>query len=160
MANDPSIRKPLPTRFEITEQVVTARLRKHLSWAAIADAIGRSREWTTSALLGQQGMSHEEARKAVDFLGLEPAEDVVLVLSACPSKGALGSSLPTDPLIYRFYEILQVYGTTLKELIHEDFGDGIMSAIDYTMEVGKVHDPKGDRVKITLCGKFLSYKKW
>jgi len=150
----------VPRREEIIEQVISAKLRRHLTWEAIAKAMGRSREWTTSALLGQQGMSVEEARTAVAFLGLEPAEDIVLVMSSSPSKGALGPDLPTDPLIYRFYEIVQVYGTTLKELIHEDFGDGIMSAIDYTMEVAKVADPKGDRVKVTFCGKFLSYKKW
>jgi cyanate lyase len=150
----------VPTRLEIIELVITAKLRRSLSWDAIAQAVGRSREWTTSALLGQQGMSADEARKAVEFLGLTPAQDIILVLSSSPSKGGLGATLPTDPLIYRFYEILQVYGTTLKELIHEDFGDGIMSAIDYTMEVGKVPDPKGDRVKVTLCGKFLAYKKW
>jgi len=160
MQNSHDSHSLVPTRLEIIELVITAKLRKHLSWDAIAHAVGRSREWTTSALLGQQGMSAEEARKAVDFLGLTPAEDIVLVLATSPTKGALGAQLPTDPLIYRFYEILQVYGTTLKELIHEDFGDGIMSAIDYTMEVGKVPDPKGDRVKVTFCGKFLAYKKW
>ena len=151
---------PLPTRLDLVEQVVAAKLRRGLSWTQIAAAIGRSREWTTSALLGQQSLSREEAEAAVTFLGLTPAADAVLVLSACPSKGALGMAVPTDPLLYRFYEILQVYGPTLKELIHEDHGDGIMSAIDYTMQVEKVADPKGDRVKVTLCGKFLGYKKW
>jgi cyanate lyase len=150
----------LPTRQEIADQIVAVKMRRELTWTAIAKAVGQSREWTTSALLGQQGMSRDEARKAVKFLGLEPAEEIVLVLSSSPSKGALGAAVPTDPLIYRFYEILQVYGPTLKEIIHEDMGDGIMSAIDYTMNVEKVPDPKGDRVKVTLCGKFLGYKKW
>ena len=155
-----SLSGPLPTRLELVEQVVAAKVRRGLSWAQIAEALGRSREWTSSALLGQQSLSRDEAEKAVALLGLTPPADATLVLMSCPSKGALGMAVPTDPLLYRFYEILQVYGPTLKELIHEDHGDGIMSAIDYTMPVEKVADPKGDRVKVTLCGKFLGYKKW
>ena len=109
-------------------------------------------------LLGQQSMSPDEAAAASRLLDLD-ARDVAL-LQVPPSKGALGPTLSTDPLIYRFHEIVQVYGTTLKELIQEKFGDGIMSAIDFDMRVDKIADPKGDRVEVVMTGKFLGYKKW
>lgn len=146
------------TRLELTEQILDAKRNKMLTWADIAKAVGRSEVWTTAALLGQMSMNKEEAEAAVKKLGL-PKETAAL-LQVCPSKGSLGMTVPTDPLIYRFYEIMQVYGTTLKELIHEKFGDGIMSAIDFEMHIEKVPDPKGDRVKVTMNGKFLPYKKW
>ncbi len=146
------------TRTDVIEKIVTARLAKKLTWKALAEACGRSEVWTTSALLGQQAMSAEEATAAGRLLGLG-AEEVAL-LQVPPSKGSLGAQISTDPLIYRFHEIVQVYGTTLKELIHENFGDGIMSAIDFEMNVEKVPDPKGDRVKVTMHGKFLPYRKW
>jgi cyanate lyase len=114
--------------------------------------------WTTSALLGQQAMPAEVAQKVGAALGLD--EEVVQALERPPSKGALDDVIPTDPLLYRFYEIVQVYGTTLKELIHEEFGDGIMSAVDFEMEIERLADPKGDRVKLTLHGKFLPYRVW
>jgi cyanate lyase len=114
--------------------------------------------WTTSALLGQQAMSADEAGAAGRLLGLTDEEITLLTVS--PAKGSLGATMPTDPLIYRFQEIVQVYGTTLKELIHEKMGDGIMSAIDFEMYVEKLPDPKGDRVKVTMHGKFLPYRKW
>jgi cyanate lyase len=148
------------SRTDLLEAIITAKITKSLTWANIAAAVGRSEIWTTAALLGQQAMSVEEADKAMKILGIKPAKEAVLLLSQSPSKGSLGMAVPTDPLIYRFYEIVQVYGTTLKEIIHEKFGDGIMSAIDYTMTVEKKEDPKGDRVVVTLDGKFLSYKKW
>jgi cyanate lyase len=135
-----------------------AREQRGLSWAKLAEVAGRSRVWTTSALLGQQAMPVEVAEKVGAALGLDA--DVVSALQRSPSKGSLGDMIPTDPLMYRFYEILQVYGTTLKELIHEEFGDGIMSAIDFEMEVDRLPDPKGDRVKVTLHGKFLPYRVW
>ncbi|HEY0870526.1 MAG TPA: cyanase, partial [Acidothermaceae bacterium] len=122
------------------------------------DACGRSEVWTTSALLGQQAMSASEAAAVAPLLDLGP--DDVTLLQVPPSKGSLTATPPTDPLIYRFHEIVQVYGTTLKELIHENFGDGIMSAIDFEMFVDKLPDPKGDRVKVTMHGKFLPYRKW
>lgn len=146
------------TRTEVTEMVLAAKAAKNLTWHNIAEAVGRHVVWTTSALLGQQSMSAEEAKKAADVLGLAPA--AIPVLQQFPMKGSLEDRTPVDPLIYRFYEIVQVYGTTLKALIHEKFGDGIMSAIDFTMNIEKTPDPKGDRVKVTLDGKFLPYKKW
>jgi cyanate lyase len=148
------------SRVALLEAVITAKITRGLTWSAIATAVGRHEVWTTSALLGQQAMAPDEAARAVAVLGLEPAQEATLLLCQCPSKGTLGMAVPTDPLIYRFYEILQVYGTTLKELIHEKCGDGIMSAIDYTMAIERKADPKGDRVVVTLDGKFLAYKKW
>ena len=146
------------TRTDVIEMVVAAKLAKKLTWKALAEACGRSEVWTTSALLGQQAMSAEEATAAGRLLGLGNEE--VTLLQVPPSKGSLGTQISTDPLIYRFHEIVQVYGTTLKELIHENFGDGIMSAIDFEMNVEKLPDPKGDRVKVTMHGKFLPYRKW
>ncbi|MEK8089670.1 cyanase [Thermithiobacillus plumbiphilus] len=145
-------------RSTLVETIVAAKLRKGLSWAEIAQAIGRSEVWTTAALLGQMSMSLEEAKAAGELLELDA--DAVALLQVYPSKGALGMTVPTDPLLYRFYEIQQVFGTTIKELIHEKFGDGIMSAIDFEMAIEKVPDPKGDRVKIVMNGKFLPYRKW
>jgi cyanate lyase len=145
-------------RTDLVEKIVAAKLAKKLTWKALADACGRSEVWTTSALLGQQAMSAQEAEAAGRLLGLD-AEDVAQ-LQVPPSKGSLGATVPTDPLIYRFHEIVQVYGTTLKELIHEKFGDGIMSAIDFEMHLARIEDPKGDRVEVRMHGKFLPYRKW
>jgi cyanate lyase len=146
------------TRDECTAVILTAKQAKGLSFQEIADAIGRHVVWSTAALLGQQTMDRGEAERAVAVLGLDSV--VAQALQRFPYKGSLPENPPTDPLIYRFYEIVQVYGTTLKAVIHEQFGDGIMSAIDFTMDVTRVEDPKGDRVKVTMEGKFLPYKKW
>lgn len=146
------------TRSECTEAIRAARLARGLTWQQIADAIGRHVVWTTAALLGQAAMDETEAARAAELLGLGP--EAVTALRQCPLKGSLDPVIPTDPLIYRFYELVQVYGTTLKEVIHEQLGDGIMSAIDFTMDVQRVPDPKGDRVRVTMEGKFLPYKKW
>ena len=146
------------TREEATRKVLEAKHAKGLTFEAIARAVGRHKVWVASALLGQSTMSAEEAGRAVEVLGLGP--DVAAALQQIPSKGSVGRDVPVDPLIYRFHEITQVYGTTLKALIHEMFGDGIMSAIDFTMDVERVPDPKGDRVRVTMEGKFLPYKKW
>jgi cyanate lyase len=146
------------TREEATEKILEARLQKGLTFQAIAQAVGRHPVWVTAALLGQAPMSAEEAGQAVSILGLGP--DVATALQQIPSKGALDTEIPVDPLIYRFYEIVQVYGTTIKALIHEMFGDGIMSAIDFDMDIKKKEDPEGDRVVVTMSGKFLPYKKW
>ena len=146
------------TREQATQAILEAKKRKGLSFEAIAKAVGRHKVWVTSALLGQATMSREEAQKAVQVLGLEA--DVAAALETIPSKGSIGQAVPVDPLIYRFHEITQVYGTTLKALIHEMFGDGIMSAIDFELDVQKKEDPKGDRVVVTMNGKFLPYKKW
>jgi len=146
------------TRSECTAAILAVRQAKGLTWQAIADAIGRHVVWTTAALLGQATMDRSEAARVADLLELGP--EVAEALQQFPTKGSLAVSPPTDPLIYRFHEIVQVYGTTLKEVIHEQFGDGIMSAIDFTMDVERVADPKGDRVRVTMEGKFLPYKKW
>jgi cyanate lyase len=145
-------------RAEATERILEAKRQKGLTYVAIARAVGRHPVWVTSALLGQSTMSAEEAQKAVAVLGL--GTDVAAALQEIPSKGSVGRDVPVDPLIYRFHEITQVYGTTLKALIHELFGDGIMSAIDFEMDVQKKEDPKGDRVVVTMSGKFLPYKNW
>ena len=145
-------------RNALTEKIIVTRLAKNLTWAALAEACGRSEVWTTSALLGQQAMDAASAAAAGRLLDLTAQE--IAWLQVPPSKGSLGGVVPTDPLIYRFHEIVEVYGTTLKELIHEKLGDGIMSAIDFEMAVDKVADPKGDRVKVTMHGKFLTYRRW
>jgi cyanate lyase len=146
------------TRSDTTEQILTAKKAKGLTFEAIARAVGKHKVWTAAALLGQATMSADEAKKTVELLGL--TEDVAASLQEFPTKGSLDASVPVDPLIYRFHEITQVYGTTLKAIIHEMFGDGIMSALDFTMDVQKQEDPKGDRVVVTMNGKFLPYKKW
>ena len=146
------------TRDEATAAVRAAKDESGLSWAALAVEVGRSPVWTTSALLGQAAMGPEEARRAAQALGLDP--EVERALTRPPMKGSLASSVPVDPLVYRFHEIVQVYGTTIKELIHEEFGDGIMSAIDFEMTIARKPDPKGDRVVVTLDGKFLPYRVW
>ncbi|MEA2641765.1 MAG: cyanate lyase [Chloroflexota bacterium] len=145
-------------RAEATQRVLAAKEAKQLTWQAIAEAVGHDPVWTTAALLGQMKMTPAEADAVVEFLGLD--QDTALALQRDPMKGSLDPAVPVDPLIYRFYEIVQVYGTTLKALINETFGDGIMSAIDFEMHVERKADPKGDRVVVTLDGKFLPYRSW
>ena len=145
-------------RNEVTELIITQKLAKGLKWEDIANAIGQSKEWTTAGCMGQMTFTSDEAATIGKLLEL-PAEAVVQ-LQVVPYKGSLPSAVPTDPLIYRFYELIQVYGTTIKSLIHEEFGDGIMSAIDFSMDIQRVEDPKGDRVNIVLNGKFLPYKRY
>ena len=144
------------TRDEITQQIIAARLAKGLTWQQLADAIGKPVVWTTAALLGQHPIPPEQARTLVEHLGLD--ESVVPVLAAVPMRGGLPTAVPTDPTIYRFYEVLQVYGRAIKELIHEEFGDGIMSAINFSVNIEKKPHPGGDRVVVTLDGKFLPYE--
>jgi cyanate lyase len=146
------------TRVEATAQLLAAKKAKGLTFEAIAAAVGRHKVWVTAALMGQATMSADEATAAARVLGLGP--EVAEALQEMPMKGSLDSTVPVDPLIYRFHEITQVYGTTMKALIHEMFGDGIMSAIDFEMDIQKIEDPKGDRVVVTYNGKFLPYKKW
>jgi len=145
------------TRAELTEKILDAKRAKNLTWAAIAKRVGgASPILVTAALLGQMKMTTAQARKAGALLGLKAEE--TKMLAEVPYRGSLPPGPPTDPLIYRFYELVQVYGTTWKELIQEEFGDGIMSAIDFDMTMERLPDPKGDRVKITMSGKFLPYK--
>jgi cyanate lyase len=144
------------TRNELTEKIVAARIAKGLTWQELADAIGRPVVWTTSALLGQQPIPAELGTVLVAALGLD--ESAVPVLAAPPMRGGLPTAVPTDPTIYRFYEALQVYGGAIKELIHEQFGDGIMSAINMSVDVQKRRHPSGDRIVVTFDGKFLPYE--
>ncbi len=143
------------TRKEATAKILEVKQTKGLTWEEIATAVGRHTVWTTAALLGQHPMSPEEAQKAVRVLGLgeDVASAVVAALEEIPMRGSLDSTVPVDSLIYRFYEIIQIYGTTMKAIIHEKFGDGILSAIDFEMDIQKKSDPKGDRVVVTLNGK-------
>jgi cyanate lyase len=143
------------TRNEITEQIVVARLAKGLTWHELADAIDRPVVWTTSALLGQHPIPAELGKVLVEMLGLD--QSAIPLLAAVPARAALPTAVPTDPTIYRFYEALQVYGPALKELIHEQFGDGIMSAINFSVDLQKKPHPSGDRVVVTFDGKFLAY---
>lgn len=146
------------TREGATQLILEAKQAKGLTFEKIAGAVGRNVVWTTAALLGQASMSKEEAGKATECLGLR--EDVALALQSFPMKGSLDTAVPVDPLIYRLHEITQVYGTTIKAIIHEMFGDGIMSAIDFELYIERVPDPHGERVKVTYNGKFLPYRKW
>ena len=146
------------TRAQAMERLLAAKQAKGLTFEAIAEAVGRHKVWVTAALMGQATMSADEANVTARVLGLDP--EVAAALQEMPMKGSLDTAVPVDPLIYRFHEITQVYGTTIKALIHEMFGDGIMSAIDFEMNIQKVEDPKGDRVVVTYNGKFLPYKKW
>jgi cyanate lyase len=146
------------TREQATEAIREARLEQGLTWAELARAVGRSPVWTTAALLGQGTMSEDQATAATEALGL--GADVAAALQRPSTRGSLGATVPVDPLLYRFHEITQVYGPTIKELIHEEFGDGIMSAIDFEMRIERRADPKGDRVVITYDGKFLPYRVW
>ncbi|HEY8961383.1 MAG TPA: cyanase [Luteolibacter sp.] len=146
------------TKLEMTEAIFIAKAAKNRTWAEIASAVGLSEVFVTSACLGQNSLSAAEAAALCEFLGLPPI--VATALTLFPTKGVGTAALSSDPLLYRFHEINLVYGPTIKELIHEKFGDGIMSAIDFTLEIDKQEDPKGDRVVVTMNGKFLPYKKW
>jgi cyanate lyase len=146
------------TRDDVTQLILTSKRRKNLTWTQLAEAAGQSKEWTTAALLGQMTLTAGQAGKLGALLEL-PAEAVEM-LQVVPYKGSLPTTVPTDPLIYRFYELVNAYGSTIKELIHEEFGDGIMSAIDFSMDISREPDPKGDRVHIVMSGKFLPYKMY
>jgi cyanate lyase len=141
----------------ITETLFSAKKEKGLSFADLEKELGRSEVWIAALFYRQASASRDEAAKLVSVLGLGP--EIGEALMEFPTKG-LGPLVPTDPLVYRFYEVMQVYGIPLKSVIHEKFGDGIMSAIDFTLDVEKEEDPKGDRVRVIMSGKFLPYKKW
>ncbi len=142
---------------EITQKLLAAKKQKGLTLADLEKILGRDEVWIAAVIYRQASASQSEAKLLVEALGLDTS--YVQELTEYPVKGN-GPVVPTDPLIYRFYEIMQVYGMPLKEVIHENFGDGIMSAIDFTLNVEKEEDPNGNRVKITMSGKFLPYKKW
>ena len=139
-------------------KIRAVKKQKGWSWTEVAERLGHSPTWTCAACLGQMSMLPETAEKAGVLFGLTDEE--VQLLQEIPYRGSLPTQVPTDPVIYRFYELLQVYGTTWKELIHEEFGDGIMSAIDFDMAVERQPDQKGDRVRVTMSGKFLPYKRY
>ena len=146
------------SRLDVTEKIINTKVTLGLKWSDVAAKVGLSKEWVTAACLGQMTLSPEQAGVVGEIFGLTAEEQKWLMV--VPYKGSLPTSVPTDPLIYRFYELVSVYGTTFKELIHEEFGDGIMSAIDFKMDLQREADPKGDRVSITMSGKFLPYKTY
>jgi cyanate lyase len=142
----------------LTPTLLAAKQRLNLSFAELGARLGADEVWVAALLYGQATATPDQAAQLLDALELDAA--LAPQLTSYPVKGALDPVIPTDPLLYRFYEILQVYGLPLKDVIQEKFGDGIMSAIDFTLHVDKVDDPKGDRVKVTMNGKFLPYKTW
>lgn len=142
----------------ITEKLLAAKKAAGLSFADLEAKIGCDEVWIASVFYRQASASVEEATKIIAALGADSS--LIDALTDFPVKGGLDPVIPTDPLIYRFYEIMQVYGMPIKAVIHEKFGDGIMSAIDFTLDIEKEEDPKGDRVKVIMNGKFLPYKKW
>jgi cyanate lyase len=143
------------TREQITAQIVAARLAKELTWQEIATAIDKPVVWTVAALLGQHPIPTDAGKIVATLLDLD--QSMVPVLAAVPMRGGLPTAVPTDPTIYRFYEALQVYGGAIKELIHEEYGDGIMSAINFSVDIQRKSHPAGDRVVVTFDGKFLPY---
>ncbi|WP_417547509.1 cyanase [Marinobacter segnicrescens] len=146
------------TREEVTNMILSAKVSKGIQWSQVADAIGLSKEWTTAACLGQMTFDKKQAEIVGDIFGL--SDEAIAWLQVVPYKGSLPTAVPTDPLIYRWYEVVNVYGSTIKELIHEEFGDGIMSAIDFNMDIQREQNPNGDRVNVVLSGKFLPYKAY
>ncbi len=148
------------TRLELTEKIVAHKTMSGVKWAEIASAVGQSKEWTTAALMGQISLTREQAEAAGNALGVNFTDEEMAILMTVPYRGSLPTAVPTDPLIYRLYEVVAVYGTTMKALIEEEFGDGIMSAIDFTMDITREENPAGDRVKVEMTGKFLPYKTY
>lgn len=143
-------------REDVTAQILASKVSRGISWTEVASAVGLSKEWTTAACLGQMTFDKPQAEKIGEIFGL--TDEAIAWLQIVPYKGSLPTAIPTDPLIYRWYEVVNVYGTTIKELIHEEFGDGIMSAIDFSMDIQREAHDKGDRVNVVLSGKFLPYK--
>jgi cyanate lyase len=146
------------SRAELTEKIVHTKTLSGVKWAEIAKAVGQSKEWTTAALMGQISLTKEQALAAGNALGLNFDPEELAILTTVPYRGSIPTAVPTDPLIYRLYEVVNVYGSTMKALIEEEFGDGIMSAIDFTMDITREENPAGDRVKVEMTGKFLPYK--
>lgn len=147
-------------RENITKKIIDAKRAKQVRWVDIADSIGRSKEWVTSAILGQISLESGHIESLQKFLDLELSDAEKAVLMEIPYRGSLPTAVPTDPLLYRLYEIVLVHGGAMKALIEEEFGDGIMSAIDFDMEITREPDPKGDRVRVNMTGKFLPYKSF
>lgn len=148
----------IKSRVEVTEKIIAAKVSKQLTWESVAKEVGLSKEWVTAGCLGQMQFNDEQANTLAKIFDLD--DEDVKWLKVVPYKGSLPTAVPTDPLIYRLYEVISVYGLTMKELIHEEFGDGIMSAIDFSMDIQRENNPAGDRVNIALSGKFLPYKSY
>lgn len=148
----------ITSRTQVTDMIQSAKILKGIKWSQISEVVGQSKEWSTAACLGQMAMTKQQAEAVGELLEL--SDEAIAWLQIVPYKGSLPTEVPTDPLIYRWYELVNVYGTTLKELIHEEFGDGIMSAIDFSMDLQRENDPKGDRVSVVMSGKFLPYKMY
>ncbi|WP_428036918.1 cyanase [Amphritea sp.] len=148
----------ISSREEVTALILAQKVAKGIKWCAVAEAVGLSKEWTTAACLGQMALDKEQASKVGEIFEL--TDEAVAWLQIAPYKGSLPTAVPTDPLIYRWYELVNVYGSTIKELIHEEFGDGIMSAIDFSMDIQREPNPNGDRVNVVFSGKFLPYKTY
>lgn len=146
----------IKNRLEVTEKIIATKVSKGLTWEKVAKEVGLSKEWVTAACLGQMTLNDEQANKVGGLFNLN--ENEIKWLKVVPYKGSLPTAVPSDPLIYRLYEVVSLYGLTIKELIHEEFGDGIMSAIDFSMDIQRENNPAGDRVNILLSGKFLPYK--
>ena len=146
------------SRIAVTEKIVLAKVAKGIKWSDVAAKVGLSKEWVTAACLGQMTLTEAQARTIGEIFDLDEHERTWL--QVVPYKGSLPTAVPTDPLIYRFYELISVYGTTFKALIHEEFGDGIMSAIDFHMDMQREPHDKGDRVSIKMSGTFLPYKTY
>ncbi|QJD60421.1 cyanase [Pseudomonas sp. gcc21] len=148
----------ISSREEVTAMILSSKVRKGLRWRDAAEMLGLSKEFVTAGCLGQMTFDKTQA-EALGSL-FELSDEAVAWLQIVPYKGSLPTAVPSDPLIYRWYELVNVYGTTIKELIHEEFGDGIMSAIDFSMDIQRQPDPKGDRVNVVMSGKFLPYKSY
>ena len=148
----------IQNREEVSAQIMSQKVINNIKWRDVASVIGLSKEWTTSACLGQMACNKEQASKIGEIFNL--SDEAIAWLQIAPYKGSLPTAVPTDPLIYRWYEVVSVYGSTIKELIHEEFGDGIMSAIDFSMDIQREENEKGDRVNVVLSGKFLPYKTY
>ena len=145
-------------RQQVTDMILSAKVLNNIQWSSVAQEIGLSKEWVTAACLGQMALNKEQAEKIGQIFNL--SDEAVAWLQIVPYKGSLPTSVPTDPLIYRWYEVVNVYGSTIKKLIHEEFGDGIMSAIDFSMDIQRESHENGDRVNVMLSGKFLPYKSY
>lgn len=148
----------ISNREEVTALILSQKVAKGIKWSEVAEALDLSKEWTTAGCLGQMTFDKEQAEKVGEIFTLP--DEAVAWLQIVPYKGSLPTEVPTDPLIYRWYEVVNVYGSTIKELIHEEFGDGIMSAIDFSMDIQREENPNGDRVNVVLSGKFLPYKQY
>lgn len=148
----------ISNREQVTQLIVSAKVAKGIKWTEVAEAVGLSKEWVTAACLGQMTFNKQQAEIIGKLFDL--SDEAVAWLQIVSYKGTLPTAIPTDPLIYRWYEVVSVYGSTIKELTHEEFGDGIMSAIDFSMDIQRENNPNGDRVRVVLSGKFLPYKSY